>query len=398
MIDEGQLQILLADLESFRVERTISTSNSDKFREAICAFSNDMPGSGQSGYLLIGADDKTGRPAGIKVTDQLLQQLNSYATDGNILPPPALAVYKIALSATGGGDIAVVEVLPSDMPPVRYKGRVYIRTAPQRGIANETQERILTERRLSAAKSFDAQPCLGSTVGDLSIDLFLTTYRTEAIAADVLAENHRKVEEQMASLRLFDLNRNCPTTTGILLFAKDPLQWLHSAYIQYVRFDGPTLSADPVSEKRFSGDLITMLRTLDSFVKELPTLRPVTVSALREEMVCDFPPITIRELLMNAVMHRSYSSQSPIRFYQFTDHIEITSPGPLYGEATPANFPRQTSYRNPVVAEAMKTLGFVNQFGRGVQRAQDALAKNNSPYAKFEFGDTFFGVNIPARS
>ena len=396
MIDENELRALLGDLESFRVERTVSVTNTDKFREAICSFSNDMPGSRQSGYLLIGADDKTGKPAGLKITDQLLQQLNSYASDGGILPPPALSVYKIALSG-GEGEIAVVEVLPSDMPPVRYKGRVHIRTAPQRGIANETQERILTERRLAAAKPFDAQPCVGSSESDLVLDLFLTTYRTEAIAADVLAENHRTVQEQMASLRLFDLKRNCPTNTGILLFAKDPLNWLPGAYIQFVRFDGPGLAANPVSEKRFSGDFITMLRTVDSFVKELPSSYPVSVSALREEMVCDFPPIAIRELLMNAVMHRSYEARSPIRFYQFSEHIEIISPGPLYGEATSANFPRQTSYRNPIIAEAMKILGFVNQFGRGVQRAQDALVRNSSPAAKFEFGDTFFGVNIPVR-
>jgi ATP-dependent DNA helicase RecG len=98
---------------------------------------------------------------------------------------------------------------------------------------------------------------------------------------------------------------------------------------------------------------------------------------------------------MNAVAHRSYEAASPIRFYQFSDRLEIINPGPLYGEATPANFPRQTSYRNPVVAEALAILGFVNQYGRGVLRAQEALKKNGSPEARFEFGDTFFGVTIP---
>jgi len=65
--------------------------------------------------------------------------------------------------------------------------------------------------------------------------------------------------------------------------------------------------------------------------------------------------------------------------------------------ANAVNFPRQTSYRNPVIAEAMKTLGFVNRFGRGVERAQSALMANGSPPAEFEFGDTFFGVIVRAR-
>src|SRR5882672_8820584 len=235
MIDANELKKLLTDLESFRVERTISTTDTDKFREAICSFANDMPGSGLPGFLLVGAEDKTGKPCGLKVTDDLLKQLNSYARDGMILPPPSLAVYKIVLS---DGEVAVAQVEPSDMPPVRYKGRIHVRTGPQKSIANESQERILLERRRAAAKSFDAQPCVGSSLNDLALDLFTTTYRSQAIATEIIAENHRPLEQQMASLRLFDQAKNCPTHAGILLFAKDPLQWLSAAYVQYVRLPG----------------------------------------------------------------------------------------------------------------------------------------------------------------
>ena len=49
------------------------------------------------------------------------------------------------------------------------------------------------------------------------------------------------------------------------------------------------------------------------------------------------------------------------------------------------NFPNQNSYRNPVLAEAMKALGFVNRFGRGVLRAQEALEQNGNALAEFQF-------------
>jgi len=394
MLTEPELLALMAELESFRVERTISTTDTDKFREAICSFANDMPASRLPGYLLVGVDDKTGQATNFKVTDKFLQQLTSYGSDGTILPPPALVAYKHTL-ASGAGDIAVVEVQPSHQPPVRYKGRICIRNGPRKGVANEAQERVLIERRIAAAKPFDTQPCIGSTLDDLALDLFLSTYRVLAIAREVLDENNRSLEQQLASLRLFDLAKNCPTHAGILLFAKDPLRWLSHAYVHFVRFPGTTMDGDP-AEKRFTGDLLTLLRELDAFVRTLPAVRPVAVSTLREENVYDYPPIAIRELLINAVAHRSYEAASPIRFYQFADRLEIINPGPLYGEATPANFPRQTSYRNPVVAEALAVLGFVNQFGRGVLRAQEALKKNGSSEARFEFGDTFFGVTIPA--
>jgi ATP-dependent DNA helicase RecG len=58
MINIDELKILLGSIENYRVERTISTTNTDKFSQAICAFSNDLPGSGEPGYLIIGANDE----------------------------------------------------------------------------------------------------------------------------------------------------------------------------------------------------------------------------------------------------------------------------------------------------------------------------------------------------
>ncbi len=98
-----------------------------------------------------------------------------------------------------------------------------------------------------------------------------------------------------------------------------------------------------------------------------------------------YPRVAVRELLMNAIMHRDYGSTAPLRFTWFDDRIEIQSPGGLYGEASPANFPRQTSDRNPIIAEALKALGYVNRYGRGVITAQAALERNESPPAEFTF-------------
>ena len=97
---------------------------------------------------------------------------------------------------------------------------------------------------------------------------------------------------------------------------------------------------------------------------------------------------------MNAIMHRSYDATGPVRMYWFSDRIEIQSPGGLYGEASPENFPKRNSYRNPVLAEALKTLGFVNRFGMGVLRAQEALERNGNPPAEFEFDPGYVQVTV----
>ena len=189
----------------------------------------------------------------------------------------------------------------------------------------------------------------------------------------------------MASLRFYDLAADRPTNAGALLFARDPLRWMPGAWIQFVRWAGATMVDDPVGERLFSGDLITVLREIEAFVSLPAQLHPVADSALRERTVADYPPVAIRELLLNAIMHRSYETNAPVRFYWYDDRIEIQNPGGLYGMVSRENFPRQTDYRNPVLSGALATLGYVNAFGRGVIRAQEALRRNGNPEAEFTF-------------
>lgn len=69
----GEIRALLNDIESDRVERTISTTNTDKFGQAICAFANDLPDYKQAGYLFLGVKDD-GEVQGLDVTDDEIEE------------------------------------------------------------------------------------------------------------------------------------------------------------------------------------------------------------------------------------------------------------------------------------------------------------------------------------
>lgn len=324
-MDETKLRELMSDLEADWIERTETLTKTDKFAEAICAFANDLPNHRHPGYLLIGVHDRTGAPTGLKIGDEVLQRLGGLRSDGNIQPLPAMTVTRVEL-ADGSGDVAVVEVHPSDMPPVRYKGRVWIRVGSRRAIASEQEERMLTERRAVHARTFDARPCWDATFQELAPELFYN-YRDRAIAPEVVEENHRELVAQMASLRMFDLHRDCPTNAGILLFGKDPRFRIPGAYVQFLRVRGTQLSDEIDQDKEFAGDLLTVLRELDLFLDLHLRSRPVADTTLREHMAADYPRAAIRELLMNAIMHRDYESNAPVRFYWFDDRLEIQNPG-----------------------------------------------------------------------
>ena len=382
MLTQSQLQYILSNTESAHIERTIATDNMDKFCQAICAFSNDISGSGKNGYLIIGVHDN-GKLSGLKVDDKLLLKISNIRTDGNILPQPVMTVEKFSFD---DGDVLVTEVQPSEFPPVRYRGRVWVRVGPRKSIATEAEEKILTERRLSNVHTFDAMPCLGTTLDDLDIAIIKKEYLPKAVAEEVLSEDKRTIDKQLASLGLYDLRYNCPTNGAIVLFGLNPERYLHGSYIQYVRFKGKDRAGDIINEHKFSGNLCRELPKVDTFIEtSIAQKRPIPVSVLREETFSKYPYWATRELLMNAIMHRDYETNAPVQFYEYDDRIEVQNPGGLYGKVTPDNFPNVSDYRNPFIAEAMKVLGYVNRFSRGVYRVQKELMENGNGKAVFDF-------------
>ena len=119
----------------------------------------------------------------------------------------------------------------------------------------------------------------------------------------------------------------------------------------------------------------------------------LTISSLKAE-IAD-PLFALRELIVNAIMHRDYESNAPLRIYEFSDRIDIQNPGGLYGDANIFNFPRVSAYRNPIIAEVLRNLGYVNTFNIGIFNAKKLLIDNGNLEPKFDLTlQTQFLVSI----
>ena len=392
MITRDEIQELLHSTETYRVERTTSTGNMDKFQEAICAFANDLPNSKKKGYLILGAYDD-GTLSGLKVTDDLYKKIAGIRSDGNILPLPVMSVERFEFA---DGDLLVAEVTPSELPPVRYRGRTFIRIGPRRDIATEAEERILSERRTSYMATFDTMPCLAAKLTDIDTELAHSKYLEKLIGKELLAADGRPIEEQLSAVGMYDTENSCPTNAAMVLFGKHPRRFMPGLYVQYVRFKGEDVTSEVENEMQLEGNYCELLPRLESLL-ELSVIKkkPVFVSMLREEMVSNFPYTAIRELVMNGCMHRDLQSNMPLRIYEFAHHLEITNAGGLYGNARPENFPTINDYRNPLIASVMKTMGYVNMFNRGVGQVQTDLKENGNPPAEFVVNlITAFRVNV----
>ena len=380
--------------EGERVEFCESHRNNDKFREAICAFANDLPNSKEPGFLFIGVrDDK--EIVGVEATKvkQLMQTLGGLHTDGNILPPPSVSIETRRLK---NRDVVVVEVQPHSTPPVRVGGVCWIRSGARRARATPEHERTLIEKRQWGDRPFDVRSVTGATVErDIDMNRFRTEYLPAAVSHKTLEENNRSDEHQMQALFLVDDN-NIPNATAILLLGKQPIDWLPGAYIQFLRYVGTNI-ADPIADAHeLRGTLVDQLDEMRKIMKTNAVTR-IKVGGLKHVKQMNYPPEALREFLANAVIHRNYeNSTTPTRVDWYDDRIEIISPGEFYGAVTHENFGTggATSYRNPTLAFAMKDIGLMEHFGVGVPVATKALKDNGNPPPEFNVGDGFFVVTV----
>ena len=219
---------------------------------------------------------------------------------------------------------------------------------------------------------------------DLNMEYFKTQYLPSAVSLEAFKANHRDIKTQLRSLRLVD-HRFIPTMTAILLMGKNPRNWFPGAYIQFICFEGKELT-DPVKNQReISGILPEQITRIEELLQAHISIS-LELSDKQHLKSPDYPIQALSQLVRNALIHRNYRSNTPVRIHWFNDRIEIYSPGGPYGELNTDNFGREgiTSYRNPTIAEALKNLGYIERFGFGIPLAKKSLQENGNPELEWD--------------
>ncbi len=397
---DAELTCMMADLESDLVERKESLRGDApvKIRQAVCAFANDLPDHRRPGVVFVGARDD-GQHAAASVTDELLLQLADIKTDGNIVPPPTMTV---ELRVLDSARVAVVTVWPSDSPPVRYRGRIWIRVGPRRAPATAQDERMLNEKRRHRDPHFDARPVRAARLADLGLARFQEDYLPAAVDAETLAANDRSPEERLAAAKMIvSIEDPVPTVGGILVLGRQPQDFLPGAYAQFLRVGG-TEFGDPVTDAEVCrGAIEDVVRRLDDKLIAHNRTSVDFLSGPVEIRDSTYPLEAVKQLVRNAVMHRTYEdTNAPTHVYWFDDRIEINSPGGPYGAVNAGNFgqPGVVDYRNPIIAEAMRVFGLVQRYGFGIPAARRLLRAAGHPEPEFRVDPSWVRCTVRARA
>lgn len=368
------IETILSKGESQTVEFKESATNLEGVKEVVCAFANDLNGQGVAGLVLIGVDKK-GRVVGVAEDDATQLKLAQIRVDGSITPTPAMRITPVRMD---NKVVLALDILPSDSPPVRYRGISFVRVGTVTTKATPEEERRLTEQRRGRATPFDARGIPGTSKRELDVKRFQLDYLPQAVNRSVLEENGRSTEEQLAALKLMD-SEGRATPTGLLVVGIDPLANLPGAYVQFRRVSGTEITDDTIDEMSATGTIDVVVRLVEEKLAA-HNMTSLTIAQRRHERRPLYPSVAINQLVRNAIMHRDYEVNSPVRITWFDDRIQIDNPGGPF-QIPPSKFgePGYTSYRNPNIAEAMHNLGLVEKFGVGIPLTRKALAENGNP-------------------
>lgn len=257
----------------------------------------------------------------------------------------------------------------------------------------EVRGRIVTtsDGRLLRRSGSDSQPLIGDALGRFVAERTHRSAEEEAVAMVDLDELDLDViNRALAGLgrpgigrsdlmrALVDLGLAVPTSpttdpkilnAAVLLFARRPQTYVPGAVVQVVRRAGVGPGPGPTRARReIEGPLPHVLDEVLSFIEANTSAHEAVTGRTREKLP-EYPTAVVREAVLNALAHRDYGlAGATVDVTVWDDRIEIHSPGPLPGHITLENIRVEHYSRNRRLMHVLKALGFVEEYGEGVDR------------------------------
>lgn len=234
---------------------------------------------------------------------------------------------------------------------------------------------------------FEQQPTLKASMSDLSNELILRYRNRREHLADFAIELSN--EELLHNLGcIVSVNGDLyPTNAGILLFSDKPQSFLPQSEVTVERFKGTDV-IEYLDRKDLHDPLQDLVTASEAFIyRHIRVGRRVI--GFEGVDYWEFPKEAIREVVVNAVIHRDYSLQGQhIRIFIFDDRIEVYSPGLLPPGVTLEELRQlksRSGLRNPTIVNIFRDFGgFIEKLGTGIRRMSNAMQGHHLPTPHFD--------------
>jgi ATP-dependent DNA helicase RecG len=373
--------------EDDRIEWKQSTKDASGILRAICALANDIGDRKKPGVLIVGVDKKgavTGVEAQGLALDNEQQVLASRLRSGKLYPIPAIDIQVVTCEQK---PVLVVRVDPYPVPPiVEVDGIAWVCPGSTTQRATEADRQRLRERRPLRNQPFDFRPLEGATLDDLDLRSLEADYdaaREGVEEADVFPSFESWLTQMQLGVPVGGVWT--PNPAAILVFGKSPQTFVPGAIVEFVRYAGTDVDAPIAWRKTATGTLPAQLEVLWAQLSAHIATVPGTAEGIRTPFVPEYPLEALKELARNLVQHRTYEgTNAPGRIEWMEDRIELSNPGGPFGRASEGEFGSFSDYRNPIITQWLKRLGYVEQLGRGIQVVRKRLERNENPGLEVE--------------
>lgn len=323
----------------------------DEYLKWVCGFAN-----AQGGKIYLGVGDDMS-VIGVSHLHQLLEDIpNKTVTMLGVVPIVSHIMRE-------GKDLIEIDIEHSNIP-ISYKGVFYVRS----GATNQELRGLALQQFLMKrfGKSWEDMPCYGATLDDIdpqAIRFFLKKgIKEKRMSPD--AENSTP-EEVISNLGLME--DGVPCNGAILLFGKHPQRRFVTSAFKIGRFGSTNF--DLLSQEIVDGNLIQMPERVMRVLDEKYLIRPIHYEGMQRIEPLELPEEALREIICNSIVHRDHQG-TWTQMSIYGDHIRLWNEGKLPDDLSVDKLMgKHTSMpRNPKMAEAFYRAGFIEAWGRGIEK------------------------------
>ena len=351
--------------------------------EYLVAFANS-----DGGTIIIGLDER-----GRMINRVYAEELEGALKAAERLCRPAIVTGWEQVEADSGTTYAITVPRSPELHSLA-DGRVLIRAGSEnRPLGGEEI------RQLAATKSagdFESEHAAGARREDLDEEVI-------AEYVEKRQQRQRKVITQTPDELLREIGaldeQGRPTHSGILLFGKNPQQFIPQSGLVFVKFMG----TEPRGEEGLAGygrreevggPLARVIEGAWQIVWGEMSVGAV-VKGLERQEISEYPPFAVREALVNAVCHRDYRMKGRrIEMRMYSDRLEVISPGGLPGFITVDNLVEEHFSRNPRLVAGLFQWGYIEELGLGIDRMIEDMVNGGHPPPKFKAAPYSFTVML----
>lgn len=357
--------------ESQTVELKQSLGERREIVETCAAFA-----TAQGGRVFVGVRDD-GAVVGVQIGKGTLEGLANDIAQNTV---PKL-VPAITTQQETGKTVIAVEVAENASKPVTAFGRAYRRSGRTNQVlsVNEIADLYFTSRGATWDETLRADATL-KDIDSTKMRQFLNRARVE---------RHWNIDPKTSVpqvLRQLKLIKNDQLTiAALLLFGKDPQQFLLQAKLRCARFQGTNEIAF-IDMKVITGDIVQQVDEAMAFVQRHTSMAVKIEAKLERTERWEYPLEAVREAVTNAVCHRDYADSGNVVLKIFDDRLEVANPGGLPPDLTVEDLkrPHESKPRNKLVADAFFLIKYIEQFGTGISRMIGDCRAAGVPEPAFE--------------